>query len=139
MIRDDNGDVLKVYPVGSEGHTNYCRALDLFARVAQRNLDEISNKKKEREERVDKILEKPDKEIIQRAEQRKSKCYNLSQTAMILKVPRQTLYYWIKKGWVIPRRDYRNYPVFTVFDIEGIMKRHHTVSSGQEPNVLKIL
>ena len=131
--------MLKVYPVGSEGHTNYCRALDLFVRVAQRRLDGINNKKAECEERINQILDKSDKKVIQRAKQRKFKYYNLSQTAMILKVRRQSLYYWIKKGWVIPRRDYRNYPVFTVFDIEGIMKRRHTVSSGQEPNVFKIL
>lgn len=27
------------------------------------------------------------------------KRYNLSQTAEVLEVPRQTVYYWIKKGW----------------------------------------
>jgi len=135
ISRGDNGEVLKVYPVGSEGHTNYCRALDLFARVAQRRLDETNNKKKECQERIDLILDKPDKKILQRAEQRKLKRYNLSQTAMILKVPRQTLYYWIKKGWIEPRRDSRSYPIFTVFDIESIMKWRHTISSDREPNV----
>lgn len=130
--------MLKIYQVGSEGHTNYCRALDLLARVAQRRLDETNNKKKECQERIDLILDKPDKKIIQRAEQRKPKCYNLSQTAMILKVPRQSLYYWIKKGWVTPKRDYRDYPVFTVFDIERMMKWRHTVTSAGEPNVLKL-
>ena len=130
MIRGDNGEVLKIYSVGSEGHTNYCRALELLARVAQRYSDEVNNKKKDREEQVNQILDQPDKKIIQRAERRKLKCYNLSQAAMILKAPRQTLYYWIKKGWVAPRRDYRNYPVFTVFDIERIMKWRHTVSSA---------
>ena len=116
--------------------------MDLFIRVAQRRLDEIDNKKKEREKRIDQILDKPDKKIIQRTEQRKLKCYNLSQTARILKVPRQTLYYWIKKGWITPKRDCKNYPVFTVFDIETIIKWHRTVSSGggkvsllEEPNV----
>ena len=128
MIRGDNGEVLKMYSVGSAGHTNYCRALELLARVAQRYSDEVNNKKKDREEQVNQILDQPDKKIIQRAERRKLKCYNLSQTAMILNVPRQSLYYWIKKGWVTPRHDYRSYPIFTVFDIERIMKWRHTVS-----------
>ena len=49
------------------------------------------------------------------------KRYNLSQAAKELGITRQGLYYWIKKGWVKPRRDYRNYPVFTVEDIKRIM------------------
>ncbi len=108
--------MLKVYPVGSEGHTNYCRAVELLVRIGEKYLDGITNKKRNRVERIKEILDKPDKKIIARAEQRKLKCYNLSQVAGILKVTRQTMYYWIKKGWLIPRRDYRSYPVFTVFD-----------------------
>jgi len=42
--------------------------------------------------------------------------------ARILGVHRQTVYYWIKKELVKPRRDYKNYPVFTVLDIEKIIK-----------------
>ena len=48
------------------------------------------------------------------------KRYNISQTAKEIGVARQTLYYWIKKGWVKPKRDYRNYPVFTEKDIRKI-------------------
>jgi len=40
----------------------------------------------------------------------------LVEAAKILNVSRQSIYYWIKKGWIKPRRDYRKYPVFTVFD-----------------------
>jgi hypothetical protein len=40
-----------------------------------------------------KILDEPDKKIIRKAEKRKLKRYNLSQTATILNVPRQSLYY----------------------------------------------
>ncbi len=130
MIRDDKGEVLKVYPPGSEGHTHFYRALEIVARVYRRSLDEIESKKREREERANQTLDKLDKKIIRRAEQRKLKCYNLSQAAMILKVPRQTVYYWIKKGWVTPKRDYRNYPFFTVFDIEHLIKQRHTVPSA---------
>jgi len=50
------------------------------------------------------------------------KKYNISEAAEKLGVPRQTLYYWIKKGWITPRRDYRNYPVFTETDFKNIVK-----------------
>lgn len=50
------------------------------------------------------------------------KRYNLSQIAKELGVTRQTLYYWIKKEWIRPKRDYRNYPVFTLGDIKKIKK-----------------
>lgn len=42
-----------------------------------------------------------------------NKRYNITHTAKELGVTRQTLYNWIEKGWVKPKRDYRNYPVFT--------------------------
>lgn len=44
-------------------------------------------------QKVNLILDEPDKKIIRKAEKRKLKRYNLSQTAKILGVPRQTLYY----------------------------------------------
>ena len=72
----------------------------------RRYLEKLLNKKKEREEQVNQILDEPDKKIIRKAEKRKLKRYNLSQTAKILNVPRQTLYYWIKRGWVEPWRDH---------------------------------
>jgi len=50
----------------------------------------------------------------------REKRYNMRQAAKELGVTRQTLYYWIKKGWVKPKRDYRNYPVFTKGDIKSI-------------------
>ena len=48
------------------------------------------------------------------------KRYSITQAAKELGVARQTLYYWMKKGWIRPKRDYRNYPVFTEKDIEKI-------------------
>lgn len=48
------------------------------------------------------------------------KKYNVSELAKELGVTRQTLYYWIRKNWVTPKRDYRNYPVFTVQDVKKI-------------------
>jgi len=50
----------------------------------------------------------------------KDKRYNMREAAKELGVTRQTLYYWFKKGWVKPKRDYRNFPVFTVPDIKKI-------------------
>lgn len=50
------------------------------------------------------------------------KTYNISQLAKKLGIARQTLYYWIKKGWVKPKRDYRKYPVFTEKDAQNIIK-----------------
>ena len=48
------------------------------------------------------------------------KKYNLSEAAEELGLTRQGLYYWIKKGWVTPKRDYRKYPVFTEEDVQKI-------------------
>ena len=53
--------------------------------------------------------------------------YNITKLAEILKVPRQTIYYWIEKGWVTPKRDYRNYPVFTDEDVKNIIKWKATI------------
>jgi hypothetical protein len=103
----------------------------------RKQLEKLLNKKKEREEKVNLILDDPDKKIIRRAKKRKLRRYNLSQTAKILNVPRQTLYYWIKKGWVKPWRDCRRYSVFTVFDIEKIMKWRNTIKLSKEPYVCR--
>ena len=48
------------------------------------------------------------------------KRYNISHAAKELNVTRQTLYNWMKKGWVKPKRDYRNFPVFTKDDLKKI-------------------
>jgi len=50
----------------------------------------------------------------------KDKRYNMREAAIELGVTRQTIYYWFKKGWVKPKRDYRKYPVFTKDDITKI-------------------
>lgn len=46
--------------------------------------------------------------------------YNLSEAAEELGLTRQGLYYWIKKGWVKPKRDYKGHPVFTDEDLKKI-------------------
>jgi len=48
------------------------------------------------------------------------KRHNMREAAKELGVTRQTLYYWIKKEWIKPKRDYRNFPVFTDKDLKQI-------------------
>jgi DNA-binding transcriptional MerR regulator len=59
--------------------------------------------------------------------EKKQVIYNITKLAEKLGVPRQTIYYWIEKGWVKPKRDYRNYPVFTENDLEGIIKWKNSI------------
>lgn len=125
--RNKKGEVIKIFSYGGEEWLRYEKVLEILAGVANRHLEKLISKKKERGEQVSQILDEQSKRIIHKAEKRKLKRYNLSQTAKILNVPRQSLYYWIKKGWIKPRRDYRRYPVFTVFDIEKIIKWRNTI------------
>jgi DNA-binding NtrC family response regulator len=90
-------------------------------------LEELIEGKTQKEWEVDSQIEKADKKIFQRRVKRSIKRYNMTQTAKILGVHRETLYYWIKKRWIKPRRDYRNYPVFTVLDIENLIKWKNTI------------
>lgn len=50
------------------------------------------------------------------------KKYTMTETAKILGVHRQTMVSWVKKGWVTPKRDYKNWPVFTDTCIKKIKK-----------------
>ena len=59
--------------------------------------------------------------------EKKQKIYNMTELADKLGVPRQTIYYWIEKGWVTPKRDYRDYPVFTEEDVREIIKWKATI------------
>ena len=49
-----------------------------------------------------------------------NKKYNLTEAAKELGLTRQGLYYWMKKGWVTPKRDYKGHPVFTDMDLKKI-------------------
>ncbi|NQV17400.1 MAG: MerR family transcriptional regulator [Armatimonadetes bacterium] len=102
-------------------------ALEIIFEADQKYFEYLWNKKRQEQKEVEQIIDQPDKKIIRRAEKREVKRYNLSQTAKIIRISRQGLYYWITKGLVKPRRDYRNYPVFTVFDIEKIIKWRNTI------------
>jgi len=59
--------------------------------------------------------------------QHPAKSYNIFQTAEFLGVHERTIRYWIKKKWITPRRDHRNYPVFTKKDVSNIKKWHNTL------------
>jgi DNA-binding transcriptional MerR regulator len=53
--------------------------------------------------------------------------YNKVELANELNVHYQTINYWIKKGWIKPMRDYRDYPVFTEDDVHKIIKWKNTL------------
>lgn len=55
------------------------------------------------------------------------KRYNMKETAKIIGVHHQTVIYWIKKGWIKPKRDYRNLPVFTDECIKKIKEWRETL------------
>ena len=59
--------------------------------------------------------------------QKEQNVYNMTELAGKLKVTRQAIYKWIKKGWIKPRRDYKDYPVFTEEDVRKIIKWKATV------------
>jgi len=127
ILCDKDGKVIKIYPYSSEEYWRFHRVLEILHKAGKKRLEKLLNKKEEQKEQVNQILDEPDKKIIRKAEKRKLKRYNLSQAAKVLNVPRQSLYYWIKKGWIKPWRDYRRYPVFTVLDIEGLIKWKNTI------------
>lgn len=74
------------------------------------------------------LVEKPDKETEEQSQENGQ--YSLTSAAKVLGITRQCLYYWIKKKWIVPRRDYRNYPVFTVVDIQEIEEWRKTLKKG---------
>ena len=76
----------------------------------------------QKEEKIRSQIEECDKKIFKKHRKRLDKFYNITQTAFIVGVHRQSIYYWLKKGWIKPKRDYRNYPVFTVLDIEKLIE-----------------
>ena len=51
-----------------------------------------------------------------------NKVFNKAELAKELNVHYQTVNYWIKKGWITPKRNYKDYPVFTENDLKKIVK-----------------
>ena len=52
----------------------------------------------------------------------KLKKYSMTEAAEILGVHRQTMINWVRRGWIKPKRDYKNYPIFTDKYIAEIKK-----------------
>ncbi len=126
VIPDGKGGV-KVFPYGSEEQQRYERVLEILFEADKRALEKLIEGREHKKQVIDSQIEECDKKIFRKCTKRSAKRYNMTQTARILGVHRETLYYWIKKGWIKPRRDYRNYPVFTVLDIEGLIKWKNTI------------
>ena len=59
--------------------------------------------------------------------QKEQNVYNMTELAGKLKVTLQAIYKWIKKGWIKPRRDYKDYPVFTEEDVRKIIDWKKTI------------
>jgi len=55
------------------------------------------------------------------------KVYNIPQAAQLIGVHERTIRYWIRKKWIKPKFDYRNYPVFTSKGISKIRKWRNTL------------
>lgn len=55
------------------------------------------------------------------------KTHTVTETAKILGVHRLTMVNWIRKGWVKPKRDYKDWPVFTDKCIAKIKKWRETL------------
>jgi len=91
------------------------------------------NAKLEKQKKLENQIEENDKKIFRKSIERSDRRYNLTQAAVILGVHRQTLYYWIKKGRLKTKRDYRNYPVFTVLDIENLIKWKNLIKLSLKP------
>ena len=127
MIYDKQGKVVKVYPYGSEPQQRWEKFFDILYDARKRLLEKKAEKKIRKEQLIGSQIEEGDKKIFRRQIKRSDKRYNMTQTARILGVHRETLYYWIKKDWLKPKRDYRNYPVFTVLDIEELIKWKNTI------------
>lgn len=53
--------------------------------------------------------------------------YSMTEAAKILGVHRQTMINWVRKGWITPKRDYRNWPVFTDQCLADIKEWHNTL------------
>lgn len=106
----------------AEAHQRLEQFLEILSIADKRRLEQLLNERDQKGQALDSQIEACDRKVIQRIIRRSDKSYNLTQTAHLLKVHRQTIYYWLKKCWVKSKRDYRNYPVFTVSDIESMIK-----------------
>lgn len=117
----------EVYLDNCESNQRLQEFVEIISRADRRCLAEVISERSERKVELDSQIEICDRKVIKNSTSHSTKKYNLTQTAHLLKVHRQTIYYWLKKGWVKLKRDYRDYPVFTVLDIENIIKWRNPV------------
>jgi len=127
VLRNDKIEIVKVYPYGKEEQWRVERVLGILFEADRKCLERLTGRRTQKEWEIDSQIEETDKKAFQRKAKRSIKRYNMTQTAKVLGVHRETLYYWIKKRWIKPRRDYRNYPVFTVLDIEKLIEWKNTI------------
>lgn len=105
--------------------------VEILFRADRRCLEELTGDRFKNEEKLNSQIDACDRKIIQRKISRSSRHYNLTQVAHLPKVHRQTLYYWIKKGWFKPKHDNRDYPVCTVLDIENLIKWRNSLKKEE--------
>jgi len=127
VLCDKDGKLVKIYPYGSEEQQRYEKVLEILFEADQRYLEKLIEGRRHKEQIIDSQIKECDKKVFHKCTKRSAKRYNMTQAARILGVHRETLYYWIKKGWLKPKRDYRNYPIFTVLDIENLIKWKNTI------------
>lgn len=122
ILYNDQDEVVKIYPYDSEEQQRFEKVLEILFEADKSYLEKLLKKKREEREQISQILDDSDKKVLCKVEKERIKRYNLTQTAKILGTTRQNLYHWINKGWIKPRRDYKNYLVFTVFNIKESIK-----------------
>ena len=109
----------------NEARWRFRQVIEILAEIDLANLQRLHEAKRAKAEAaqaaLDDTLSPQARKRLQRQQADAEKRYNLSHTARALGVSRQTIYDWIQKGWVAPKRDHRHYPVFTVVDIERII------------------
>jgi len=127
VFRNKKGGVIKVFPYGSEEQQRFEQGIDLLFKLYQLDRERQLSTKLEKEKKLDSQIDKSDKKIFRKCIKRSDRIYNMTQAAAILGVHRQTLYYWIRKGWIKPNRDRRNYPVYTVLNIENMIKWKNSI------------
>lgn len=104
VIRNEKGKVIKDHPYGSEEQQRYEEVLEILFEADRKRLERLLNEKLENEQCIDDQIDESYKKRFQKINRRSNKRYNLTQTARILRVHRQTIYYWIKKKWLKPKK-----------------------------------
>jgi len=118
--------------LGGEERSRFEPLLEILLEIDKRRLEKLLRKRWDGREPADSILDDPDRKILRSQRTGKLKRYNLTQTTKILGISRQSLYYWIRKGWVRVKKDGRGYPIFTVFDIKRIMSWRNFGADGSK-------